>query len=241
MLRSMDAVAVLPVSLTDLEARLPRVSEGEGHVMLAREDRRLRAEPLEDGTLLHLGLPFSANPRVLGARLVADLGPLAEACHGRKVYVFPDVATPERRTVLGVVSELGEGGEWVALPEARPDDPVAQAFAGGGLPGGMLEQAQAMLGGVPGGLDTGALEGAMKAVFQNPEALAAVQQMAGQLFGEGGPAGANPADLLSKAQGLAAKLSEEQPDLVGTIRRGLEGTDDAPDAVAGDEDGGDEG
>ena len=219
----MDAVAVLPIPLADLESRLPRVGEGEGHVVLAREDRRFRAEALEDGTLLHLGLPFSADPRVLGGRLAADLGPLAAHCHGRKVYVFPDVARPERRTALGVAQELGEGGEWVALPDAAANDPVAQAFAGGALPGGMLEQAQAMLGGMPGGLDAGALEGAMKAVFENPAALGALQQMAGQLFGEGGPGTESPGELFAKAQGLAAKLSEEQPDLVGAIRRGLEG------------------
>ncbi|MEM1413856.1 MAG: hypothetical protein AAGH15_03105 [Myxococcota bacterium] len=244
----MDAVAVLPIPLSSLEARLPRVGEADGFAVLAREARRLRARALDDGTLLHVGVPFAADPRVLGGRLVADLGPLADECHGRRVYVFPDVVEPTKTTVLGIAQELGEGGEWIALPEAQATpDPVAQAFAGGmpdlgALDPSVLERAQAMMGGLPGapaGLDVGALQGAMQAVLQNPDAMAMMQQMAGQLFGGGAPgegtdpAAFDPASLLEKAQGLAAKMSEESPDLVDAIRRGMEGAGEGKDPDEG--------
>ena len=83
----------------------------------------LRTTPLEDATLVHLGVPFGDEGAIVSA--IDESLSLEVDLHrdDRGLFVLPDVAAVEARRYDDVVEELGPAGYWISLgPTGEEDD-----------------------------------------------------------------------------------------------------------------------
>lgn len=214
---TIDAVAVLPLSIDSLRDAMRVENEEDGAVFFRVVGRTMRATPLEGGTLLHLGMRFDTPHGTLGAMLRKDLDAVLGDID--RVYVFPSVAKPEATSYTALLEELGEGGEWISVPEdaeVGADDAlgVLQSLAGG-LGPDLMNQVQSVMS------DPDAMAQFSKmaeGLMGNADMRAMLEQTAASLQrGDG--------DVLEQAQEMARRAAAEHPDLLA----GLAGPDDSED------------
>ncbi|HVH42715.1 MAG TPA: hypothetical protein VM925_10240, partial [Labilithrix sp.] len=143
------------------------------------------AEALDDGSMLvHTFQPyaaFEASPAA-GREWLSQFGEALSDVHDdpRGLLFFPDFIEPEGRTYDAVVAEVEGEGIWIptlASDDALPDEDVLASL---GLPAGA----------VPPGID-----------------IAQLQQLAGQLLGDGGKP-ATSFDIGRLLEGMQAQLLE---------------------------------
>jgi hypothetical protein len=135
-----------------------------------------RVEPLQDAVLLHTGMSFSEDPRVLSNHVRGLIaGAAGQHLDPRGVFFIPDVAAPKARTYDAVLAEVGEGGFWgpaigdgLELPQA--------------LDAGMLG---AMLGQIPSSM----LDAVSEITRRDPGALQAASAQLSALIGQSGASG----------------------------------------------------
>ena len=218
---TMDAIALLKLSVTQLGSVLRIEDETDDTTIFRAMGRSLEARALEDCTTLDLAFRFDTPETTLGSVLRRDLGTLVEAhADERGVFVYPSVAQLQATTYEAALEELGEGGMWVAIPESEdarvgPNDAlgVFQGLAGG-LGPDLIGQVQQMVGNMPKGddgqpqLPAGLAEFA-RGFLENPEMRGMIEGMAQQVLGGDGL----PDDLLGKAQEAAEKATAANPEL----------------------------
>ena len=234
---SLEAIAILHVPPAAVQAALPAAEQG---ARTAVNGESLEPRPLEDATLIPLGVSLTAAPEALAERARALLGDLLEA-HGeeRGIPVFPASHELEASTWAAAMEELGEAADWVRVARPAPEaafDPMAMMGALGD-PSALLGQAQHMLGGADpaqllaqlGSEDPGAL---MQQAMQMMGQLAESGQLSGLMsaFSDAMP----PGGIEQAMQGMAAgeldldalKANAEaamaaQPELAATLRSAL--------------------
>ncbi len=230
---TMDAIALLKLSMTQLGSVLRIEDETDDTTIFRAMGRSLEARPLDDCTTLDLAFRFDTPESTLGSVLRRDLGTLIEA-HGdeRGVFVYPSVAHLEATTYEAALEELGEGGMWVAIPKAE-DARVGAGDALGvfqglasGLGPDLIGQVQQMVGNMPKGddgqpqLPAGLAEFA-RGFLENPEMRGMIEGMAQQVLGGDGL----PDDLLGKAQEVAEKATAANPELAAQAQAMAGGSD----------------
>ena len=236
---TMDAIALLKLSLTQLGSVLRIEDETDDTTIFRAMGRSLEARALDDCTTLDLAFRFDTPEATLGSVLRRDLGTLIEAHDdSRGVFVYPSVAQLKATTYEAALEELGEGGMWVAIPTIEdsrvgPNDAlgVFQGLAGG-LGPDLLGQVQQMVGNMPTGddgqpqLPAGLAEFA-KGFLENPEMRGMIEGMAQQVLGQGG----SPDEMLGKAQEAAAKAAADNPDFAAQAQAMAGGLGN-PDAIS---------
>jgi len=151
-----NAVAVLRIEPSVVEQAL--VAGADEGMRVGANGEPVKVRPLGNATLVHLGASIAQDPASLGQRLQALLGEVLVAHdEPRGVPLFPESYSLNAQSWDDAVAELGDGAEWIPLPQAQPQMPDLGAMLGamGGMDalseqlqgaGGaaMLEQAMAM-------------------------------------------------------------------------------------------------
>ncbi|MBI2396010.1 MAG: hypothetical protein HYV09_40985 [Deltaproteobacteria bacterium] len=192
---------------------------------------RLRAQKLDDATLVHTGVAFGSDLEMLAYGVRTSVGDaLYRHDDPRGVFVLPDVVAPKAKTYDDVIAEVGEAGEWVQLPAAG-EVPVALTGAAAGSFEAMMGQAMQALGGenlaeIQRAIASGdyaamaRLQQKMAAALGGEDALEA---LATQLVGAIGasaprePLGGFPELPIDLANVDPAQLAELAKDLEGTL------------------------
>ncbi len=231
-----DAIALLPITSADIAAVLGAPEVVEGDTIFQSPRGPIAVQAIDDGSLVSLGIGFGAEPDDIGMHLRVclgtALGDLSEA------YVFPDVTTPRKTTVAGILEELGEGGMQVRVPTV--DQAGAAMKLGGaetadlfgamqGLLGGdLLANVQAALSDPDGGDAMESLAAMAKSLLQDDSIRAAVQDTAAKLQAGGALDGIDPGalmggggGLLEQAKSIAAKVAEKDPALMEELAANL--------------------
>lgn len=165
---------------------------------------------LEDASLVHTEIDFSAEPEDMTRALTALLGAPVLAAHldPRGILFIPDVAAPSSRSYDAVVAEVGEGGVWAPRPDAlalQLPDGLPEGLGGllgnllGQLPPSVLQAANAAAQGDRAAFDQ--LGAQVQALMGSSPSL---QNLAGQLTGMLG--GSDPASAPDKLEQLAQQF-----------------------------------
>lgn len=233
-----NAVAVLRIEPSVVEQAL--VAGAEEGMRVGANGEPVKVTPLGNATLVHLGASIAQDPVTLGRRLEALLGEVLVAHdEPRGVPLFPESYSLNAQSWDDAVAELGDGAEWIELPQAQPAVPDLAAMLGamGGMDalneqlqgaGGaaMLEQAMAMAQQLA---QSGALDGLAQQLqgAQSPED--ALQKMGAPPDALGG------LDLEQMAQQAQAML-QGNPDLEQQLRGAFgEAAQAEPEAPEGDD------
>jgi hypothetical protein len=188
---------ILAVALLKLDACSALLARGPARFDLAAESG-VRAEALDDAQLLHTGLPFASEPELIVQRLQQALGEaLDEHDDPRGVFLLPDVAAPKARAYLDVIDEVGEGGQWLPLPQE------AQDF---GLPDG-LGALSAVLGSMLQHMPESVLEAASAAARGDLDAFSQISEQVAAWMGHGRAAPAAHVDLGELARSTRASTA----------------------------------
>ncbi len=232
---SMNAIAVLKIDPELVTAALPAL-EGERRRGANGEPVRVRA--LTNAALVHLDAPLAEDPEVLGALLAMKLGDVL-AAHGepRGVPVYPESYALAATSWDAAVEELGDGADWIPLPDAKPALPDLSAMLG---PGGA-----AQLAGFAQQLQTEDGAAMLQQAMQMAQQLAssgALADLAKKMSGAASPeealrgAGADPVALggldLGAMMAQAQSMLAANPDLERQLREqlgGVLGEDDEDD------------
>jgi len=221
---SMNAIAVLRIDPDVVRASLPQGGESP------------RIDALENATLVHLGMPLTAEPQALGLRLASLMGDvLALHQEARGVPVYPTSYELKAKTWDAAIAELGDGADWIpvlgtqpAMPDlsGMPDLASMLGAGGAGQMAALAEQLQSS-----GGADM--MQQAMQMMEQLSQsgALAGLaEQMAGATTPEQAlqQMGAGP-DALGALGGLdlnamaaqAQSMLAQNPDLERQMREQL--------------------
>ena len=222
---SMNAVALIRVSLADVKKALGEASAPEGGeappdaIWVTAATGPVAVVGLEDATLLYTGVSIrEADPEELGTLVRAMLGEVADGHDDeRGVLVFPDRARPDdAETYDAVAAEAGDLGDWVALPSE-----VAEVVDGGMPPGleATMGQVMGAMGGDPSQM--GGLWAQAQKLMADPEMQAQMmskaQQMMAQMQTEGG--GMDFGKMASQAQ----EMLKDDPELVERLSGQLDG------------------
>jgi len=233
-----NAVAVLRIEPSVVEQAL--VAGADEGMRVGANGEPVKVRPLGNATLVHLGASIAQDPASLGQRLQALLGEVLVAHdEPRGVPLFPESYSLNAQSWDDAVAELGDGAEWIPLPQAQPQMPDLGAMLGamGGMDalseqlqgaGGaaMLEQAMAMAQQLA---QSGALDGLAQQLqgAQSPED--ALQKM-------GAPPDALGGLDLGAMAAQAQQMLAGNPDLEQQLRGAFERQAEAPDADAADDD-----
>lgn len=219
MLRAMaiDGIAVINISLGSVRAALRLHSkEDDGLFILTGADgQSVGVKGIDDATLVFTGARFSLDALEAAKLLRRRFGELLDRHRdSRGIFIYPDVAEPKSTNYDDIIEEVGEGGVFVPLLEASqlgPDLTAMAASMSGALPPEAMAQLAQMAGGaLP--ADAMAQIGELLATEGIGDALLdAARALSGQLEG-GLPGGANPEDLMSKAQEVAENLIAKDPE-----------------------------
>ncbi len=228
---SMNAIAVLRIGPDVVRAALPTGGEVP------------RIDALENATLVHLGVPLTAEPAALAHRLAGLVGDvLAAHTEPRGVPIYPESYTLRATSWDAAIEELGDGADWIPILESRPAMPDLSAMLGAGGAEQMAAFAEQLRGG--GGADM--LQQAMQMAQQLAES-GALQGLAQRMAGATSPEealeqmGAGPEALgalggldLSAMAAQAQSMLAQNPDLERTLREQLGAA--GLEAPSGDED-----
>ncbi len=224
---SLDAIALLPISLDTLRDAL-RIEHEEGDTVHFRVvGRTLRATSVEGGSRVALDMRFDTPPATLGTLLRRDFGALLDNID--RVLVYPSVARPEANSYDALIEEIGEGGEWIDVPDqarsvgANDAMGVFQGLAQGLGPDMMGQMQQIMRD--PGAM--GQLAGLAQGLLADDGMRSMMEGMMQQMQrGEG--------DLMDSARALAQKAQSERPGLFEEIGATL-GASGLGEATANDD------
>ena len=213
---TIDAIALLPVSIEALTNVMRVEHEEAGNVHFRVVGRTLRATAVNGGTKVALGMRFDTPPATLGTLVRRDFGALLQSLD--RVFVYPSVAKPESDSYEGILTEVGEGGEWLDLPPedegVGPSDAmgVFQGLASG-LGPDMMGQMQKMMSD----------PGAMGQLAQLAQGLMADESMRSMMEDVAKQMQSGEGDLLGSARAIAEKAGAENPGLLESLG-GLMGT-----------------
>jgi hypothetical protein len=165
---------------------------------------------LNDASLVHTQIDFSADPEEMTRALIALVGAPVLAAHQdpRGILFIPDVAAPTSRSYDALVAEVGEGGVWAPQLDAQAlqlPDGLPEGLGGllgnllGQLPPSVLQAANAAAQGDRAAFDQ--LGAQVQALMGSSQSL---QDLAGQLTGMLG--GSDPASAPEKLEQLAQQL-----------------------------------
>lgn len=223
---TIDAIALLPISIHALTDVMRVEHEEAGTIHFRVVGRTLRATPVEGGTKVALGMRFDTPPATLGTLLRRDFGALIEELS--RVYVYPSVAKPEADTYAGILEEVGEGGEWLELPE--DDEGVGPSDAMG------------VFQGLASGLGPDMM-GQMQKMMSDPDAMGQLAQLAQGLMADEGMRSmmedvakkmqSGEGDIMDSARAMAEKANADNPGMLESLS-GLMGQG-APPAASNDD------
>ncbi|HHH30040.1 MAG TPA: hypothetical protein ENK57_17080 [Polyangiaceae bacterium] len=183
---SMHAIAVVQVKKAVL---FDALREGaEANTRVAANGEAVRVDTLSNAVLVHLGIPLTEAPEVLGARLASLLGDLLAAhTDPRGVPVYPESYSLSAASWDDALRELGDGADWVPVRAAAPAMPDLAALLAGGMPGGgMHGDPMAALAQLAGGDGASLMQQAMQMVGQLAES-GALEGLAAQMSAIGSP------------------------------------------------------
>lgn len=229
---TIDAIALLPISIDALTDVMRVEHEEAGTIHFRVVGRTLRATPVDGGTKVALGMRFDTPPATLGTLIRRDFGALIEELS--RVFVYPSVAKPEADTYVGILEEIGEGGEWLDLPE--DDEGVGPSDAMG------------VFQGLASGLGPDMM-GQMQKMMSDPDAMGQLAQLAQGLMADDGMRSmmedvakkmqSGEGDLLGSARAMAEKAGADNPGMLESLS-GLMGQSPAPTAPSNDDESSEE-
>lgn len=213
-----QAIALLQIDVGSGASELPASATQLGPHAALLADGATRIERLDDGILLHIGVPFASEPTALSFAVHALLGDALAAQHRdpRGVLFIPDVAAPKARSYEGVIREVGEGAEW--------GPPLSGA-------GAAAEGLEALLGDMLSAMPSSVLQSASAAVNGDPQAFQALTAQLEGLLGGSGMDLSSPM-FQQLAQTMQAELAKDPAQLAALADRlfGAVPADDDDDA-----------